>query len=416
MNADSPPKSHTRSSGRNVSTNATLTNIGRIRRVQAPIFQSPPSATPPLNPHRFFDTVIDIRHFAPPTPYRAGIFTMNVSIVDLSTVYQGENAAMAFQHTLERAKDADRLGFSRFWVAEHHGVGHIQAATTPEVMIPYIAAQTQRIRVGSGAVLLNHYSPYKVAETFSALDAMTPGRIDLGLGRANGFPAADLALQHDRKQQQRYVDDHAQRIAEIIAFLHRGFPNDHPFARIELARAPDSTPELWLLGSSPRSAQIAAKFGLPYCFAAFINPSAAVHAFQVYYQNFQPSALGIANGKPKGMIGVNVSCAETDQDAARLRASPIAFYQRLGQQNFQAPPPADQAIDYLGYVPDPTPHTLEAGNWPKQLSGSPQTIANYFEQIREQTHVDEIIVQNLLGSAQDALRSHQLIAEGVFAE
>src|SRR5699024_5791039 len=106
-------------------------------------------------------------------------------------------------------KDADTLGFSRFWVAEHHGVGHIQAATTPEVMIPYIAAQTQRIRVGSGAVLLNHYSPFKVAETFSALDAMTPNRIDLGLGRANGLPAADLALQHDRREQQAYTDDHA---------------------------------------------------------------------------------------------------------------------------------------------------------------------------------------------------------------
>lgn len=339
---------------------------------------------------------------------------MNLSLVDLAPIPDGGSATEAFEHTVERAQHAERLGYSRIWVAEHHDFTTSLASTTPEVLISHIAAETTDIKVGSGAVLLNHYSPYKVAETFSVLDALAPGRVDLGLGRATGNPVGDRALQQDRSQQ-RSGDSHREKLNEVAAHLYDGFVDDHPFSELNLARAQDTVPDVWVLGSSPSSAKIAGELGLPYCFAAFIRPEPAVRAFDVYRENFQPSSFGAGPTEPQGMVAMNVTCAETDEEAARLRATTEASHQRLRRGITDEPPirSVDQAIDELGYVPDPTPSPLEPGEWPRQISGSPSTVRDLLDQVTTQTGVDEVMIQNQIADPADTLRSHELIAEAV---
>ena len=340
---------------------------------------------------------------------------MELSIVDLAPIPEGGTATEAFENTVERARHAEQLGYSRFWVAEHHGFTDRLASTTPEVLIAHIAAKTSEIRVGSGTVLLNHYSPYKVAETFSVLDALAPGRIDLGLGRATGNPVSDYALQEDRSQQQQHSDDHAEKINEVAAHLYNGFPEDHQFSELSLARSRDDVPGVWVLGSSPSSAAIAGELGLPYCFASFIRPKPAVQAFDVYRDRFQPSSFGAGPDNPKGMLAVNVTCAETDQEAARRRATTEASRQRLQRGNTDAPPirSVDEAIEELGGVPDPTPHSLQPGGWPRQISGSPSTVRDLLEQMTDQVGVEKVVVQNLIEDPDDRMRSYELLAEGV---
>lgn len=265
--------------------------------------------------------------------------------------------------------------------------------------------------MGSGTVLLNHYSPFKVAETFSALDALTPGRIDMGLGRASGHPAADRALQYNQNQQK---DNHADKIEETVKHLYNGFPDDHPYSQLHLPRSGVAVPETWVLGSSPNSAAIAGRLGLPYCFAGFIRPDVAPQAFEAYRENFEPAPFDASPDEPEGMLGVNVSCAETDQEAARLRASVEAYYQRLNRGDIGGPPPSvDVALDELGGVPDPTPDSLQPGKWPRQISGSPSTARDLLEQMTDQVGVDKVVVQNLIEDHEDRLRSYELLAEGV---
>ena len=336
---------------------------------------------------------------------------MNLSIVDIAPVREGETATDAYEDTVALAREAERLGYSRFWVAEHHGLADSIASTTPEVLIAHLAARTSEIRVGSGTVLLNHYSPFKVAETFAALDALTPGRVDLGLGRATGMPAADHALRSGRKRGSG--DDHAEKIEAVAKHLHGAFPDDHPYGDIRIPRSADGVPETWVLGSSPSSAAIAGDLGLPYAFAGFIRPNLAQEAFETYRERFQPADFGAGPDEPHGMLALNVACAETDHEAARLRASSEAVYKRMARGAFGPPPSVDEAVDELGGVPDPTPASLEPGEWPRAISGSPDTVADLLDRMTDQVGADEVIVQNLIEDPDDRIRSHELLAEGV---
>lgn len=253
-----------------------------------------------------------------------------------------------------------------------------------------------------------------MAETFGVLDALAPGRIDLGLGRATGNPVSDHALQEDRSQQQRSDDqDHAKKINEAAAHLYEGFPDDHQFSELSLARSREDVPEVWVLGSSPSSAAIAGELGLPYCFASFIRPKPAVRAFEVYRDRFQPSSFDAGPDEPHGMLTVNVTCAETEQEAARRRATTEASRQRLQRGITDQPPirSADEAIEELGGVPDPTPTPIEPGEWPRQISGTPSTVRELLDEMTTQVGVDEIVIQNQIADPDNILRSHELIAE-----
>jgi len=337
---------------------------------------------------------------------------MDLSAVDLSPVPNDGTATDAYANTVEAATQAEQLGYSRFWVAEHHGMANSIAGTTPEVLLGHLAAETDSIRLGSGAVLLNHYSPFKVAEQFGVLDALAPGRIDAGLGRANGSPAADRALGTDRRVQNPDTD-HAEKIEAVVSHLSDDFPDEHPYSDLQIARSREGMPDPWVLGSSPSSATIAAELGLPYCFAAFIRPQLATQSFAAYRDQFQSSALTGGTDEPQGMIAINAVCAETDEEAARHRAVAEASYKRMQRGNVGTRPSIDEAIDELGGVPEPTPVTLDEGEWPRAISGSPKTIASLLEQLTERVGVDEVMIQHIHATHDDALQSHELIAEGI---
>jgi len=337
---------------------------------------------------------------------------MNLSAVDLSPVPDGGTATDAYKNTVEATQQAERLGYSRYWVAEHHGMAHRIAGTTPEVLLGHLAAETDSIRLGSGAVLLNHYSPFKVAEQFGALDALAPGRIDAGLGRANGSPAADRALGTDRHVQNP-DDDHAEKIEAVATHLYDEHPDEHAYSDLEIPRSGADPPVPWVLGSSPSSATIAGELGLPYCFAAFIRPQFATHSFETYHDSFQPSQLAGGIDDPHGMIAVNAVCADTDADAARLRAIAEASYKRMERGVIGTTPSIEEAIDELGGVPDPTPATLDADEWPRALSESPDTLTGLLEQLADRVDVDEVMIQHVVSDHNTALRSHELIADGV---
>ncbi|RQG98067.1 LLM class flavin-dependent oxidoreductase [Natrarchaeobius chitinivorans] len=340
---------------------------------------------------------------------------MELSIVDLSPVPEGGTATDAYENTVELAAQAERLGYARVWVAEHHGMADTIAGTTPEVLLGHLAAETDTIRLGSGAVLLNHYSPFKVAEAFGALSALAPGRIDAGLGRANGSPAADRALGTDRRVQNP-DEDHAEKIEAVVNHLYDDYPEGHAYADLEIPRSGAQPPEPWVLGSSPSSAEIAGKLGLRYCFAAFIRPQFATHAFSAYRERFQPSRLPGGVDDPEGMIAVNAVCAETDEEAARRRAVAEASFQRMQRGVVGTTPTVEEAVDELGGVPDPTPATLDADEWPRAISGSPETLAGLLEQLADRVGVDEVMIQHVVADHDHALRSHELLADGVGLE
>src|SRR5918911_4482883 len=241
---------------------------------------------------------------------------LRLSVLDQSPVAEGSAGAQALHNTLDLARLADALGYHRYWLAEHHG-GPSLAGTSPEVLIGPVAAATRRLRVGSGGVMLPHYSPLKVAEAFSTLAALYPGRIDLGLGRAPGTDQLTmLALQRDRRQ--RAPDDFPQQLAELLAYLDDRMPADHPFARLAaLLPGRPERPEPWLLGSSPQSGIWAAELGLPYAFADFINPHGAGIAADYRARFVDSERLGA----PHVLVCTIAICAETDEEAERVAAS-----------------------------------------------------------------------------------------------
>ena len=241
-----------------------------------------------------------------------------LSVLDQSPVSEGSTGADALRNSIDLAQHAERLGFERYWIAEHHGTPML-ASAAPEILIAEIAAATSRIRVGSGGVMLPHYSPLKVAEVFSMLAALHPGRIDLGIGRAPGTdPQTMFALQRDRRQAA--PDDFPEQLAELLALLEDDLPADHPFARLAALPGGPERPEVWLLGSSPQSAIWAAELGLPYSFADFINPRGAELA-QLYRDRFQPSARRRdAVGRGRGLDDLSPTPTRRRSGSRRARA------------------------------------------------------------------------------------------------
>ncbi|MFD1569266.1 MsnO8 family LLM class oxidoreductase [Halorubrum laminariae] len=336
---------------------------------------------------------------------------MELSAVDLSPIPAGGTAADAFENTVAAAKQAERLGYSRFWVAEHHGRAERLAGTTPEVLLGRLAAATDEIRIGSGAVLLNHYSPFKVAEAFGTLDGLAPGRVDAGLGRANGSPAADRALGTDRRVENP-DEDHEERIRAVVNHLYDAYPETHPYADLSVPRSGAAPPAPWVLGSSPSSGEIAGTLGLPYCFAGFIRPGFAERAVAAYRQTFESGVLPASLDSPRVVLAINAVAADTDEAAARRRAPAEAVYRRMQRGNLgDQTPSVEEAIDELGGVPDPTPATLDADEWPRSVSGSRETIASVLSQLADRIGVDEVMVQHTVPDHDAALDSHATLAE-----
>jgi luciferase family oxidoreductase group 1 len=328
---------------------------------------------------------------------------MLVSVLDQSPISEGSTGVDALANTLDLARLADELGYHRYWVAEHHG-GPMLASASPEALIGPIASATAHIRVGSGGVMLPHYSPFKVAETFTVLAALYPGRIDLGLGRAAGTdPLTTYALQRDRRDAA--PDDFPQQLAELLAYFEDSLPDDHPFKR--LAGVLPGRPELpvvWLLGSSPQSAIWAAQLGIPYAFADFINPGGAEIA-AVYQQRFAPERSLQA---PRTAVAAWVLCADSDEEAQRLASSSRMTFTLLRRGQLIPVPPPDTAIEFLRSEGRPTD-----GNPPgrRGIVGSPETVRAGIEKLVADYRADELIVVTITHDHGARRRSYELLAE-----
>jgi luciferase family oxidoreductase group 1 len=274
-----------------------------------------------------------------------------------------------------------------------------------------IARETERIRIGSGAILLNHYSSLKVAELFYQLEVLAPGRFDMGLGRATTGPLVDVALKRDRRSV--LADDFDQQVQEVLAFLYRDFPADHPFGQIRLTPTVTAHPEPWVLGSSGNSASLAAALGIGYSFAAFINPSAAVPALRAYRRTFKPSQHGAQT--PQAMLGVSVFAADTDAEAHRMTWPTRAIYASLGRVDPGriVVPSVDEAASMLTTAQREAPSRIAGGQWPQQLAGSPNTIRSQLEQMIEQTGATEIMLQSIHPDQEARRYSHALVAEAL---
>ena len=327
-----------------------------------------------------------------------------LSVLDQSPVSEGSSGSQALHNTLDLARLADQVGYHRYWVAEHHG-GPMLAGPSPEALIGPIAAATARIRVGSGGVMLPHYSPFKVAETFSLLAGLFPGRIDLALGRAAGTdPLTAFALQRDRRQAA--PDDFPQQLAELLGYLEDRLPQDHPFARLAktLPGRPER-PEPWLLGSSPQSALWAAELGLPYAFADFINSEGAEIA-ALYRERFAEHEH--AGVKPRTAVGVWVICAESDEEARRLATSGRMTFTLLRRGELIAVPPPGKAIEFLA-AEDRTTGLPRSGR--RAVVGSPAAVRAELEEVVASYGAEEAIIVSITYDHQARRRSYELLAD-----
>jgi len=328
---------------------------------------------------------------------------MILSVLDQTQIGEGRTAADALRETTLLAQEAEKLGYNRFWMSEHHAMpalGH----SSPEVMIAHVAAATSRIRVGSGGIMLPHYSAYKVAENFRLLEALHPGRIDLGLGRApGGMPLATRALQ-----ENKYVDinHYPQQVADLTGYLHGSLPEDHPFAALTVAPVVDSTPEIWLLGSSAESAKIAAWQGAAYAFAQFFGVPGGEDAMRYYREHFQPSIL---NERPRSAVAVLAVCADSEEEANRLATSTDLFFLRLERGlELGAFPSVETATNYPYSEFD-----LERIRFGRQrrIVGSPDQVKARLIEMGERYGTDELIVVSPIHDFAARLRSYRLIAE-----
>jgi luciferase family oxidoreductase group 1 len=331
-----------------------------------------------------------------PPPFR-------LSVLDQSPVSEGSSGSQALQNTIDLARLTDRLGYHRYWVAEHHG-GPMLAGPSPEALIGPIAAATERIRVGSGGVMLPHYSPLKVAETFSLLAGLFPGRIDLALGRAAGTdPLTTFALQRDRRQAS--PDDLPEQLSELLGYLYDQLPEDHPFARLAktLPGAPEK-PEPWLLGSSQQSAIWAAELGLPYAFADFINPKGAEIA-ALYRERFAEHEH--ADAKPRVAVGVWVICAESDEEASRLAASGRMTFTLLRRGQLIAVPSPEIAVEFL----KADDRSGQPRSERRAVVGSPETVRAELEDVVAKYGAEEAIIVSITYAHEARRRSYELLAQ-----
>ncbi len=333
-----------------------------------------------------------------------------LSVLDQSPIPEGSSGADALRASVALARDADALGYDRFWVAEHHGTPGL-AGASPEVLISAVAAAAPRIHVGSGGVMLPHYSPLRVAETFSALAGLYPGRIDLGLGRAAGTdPGTAFALQRDRRTSA--PDDFPEQLVELLGYLDGTLPPEHGFSHLAdtLPGLPEA-PRPWLLGSSPQSGIWAAELGLPYAFADFINPHGAEIARR-YRDTFTPATSarpgrGRTEARPHVAVCVWTLCADTDAEAERLATSGRMMFTLLRRGELVAVPTVERAERFL--AAERARRALPVGR--RTVVGSPETVRAGIESVARAYAADEVFVVTIAHDQQARRRSYALIAD-----
>jgi luciferase family oxidoreductase group 1 len=328
---------------------------------------------------------------------------MLLSVLDLSFVTTGTPGAAALRNTLDLARLADGLGYTRYWVAEHHNLPSV-ASAAPDIMIGQIAAITQHMRVGSGGVMLPNHAPLVVAERFKILEALFPGRIDLGIGRAPGTDQiTSLALR--RRQVAHEDDDFLERFRELLLLESGGYPEGHPFRSVRAMPADVALPPIWLLGSSDYGAQLAATIGAGYAFAHHFASFDAAASMRHYRAEFRPSERLAA---PHAILGVAVVCADSDAEAERLAATVDLNFVRRSRGEFLplASPEEAQAYPYA----ERDRERMRA-NRTRVFVGSPATVRARLSPLIEATQADELMITSAIYDHAARKRSYALMAD-----
>lgn len=327
---------------------------------------------------------------------------MRLGVLDQSPVISGHTPARAIAETVALAQAADRLGYARYWLAEHHAIAAL-ADPCPEILLTRVAAATQRIRVGTGGVLLPYYSPLKVAEVFRMLEALFPGRIDLGIGRAPG--GDQITAQAVSRGHYTFAEDFPQQVRDLVGFLDATLPPDHPFARVKAMPAGDTAPEIWLLGSSDYSGGLAALLGLRFAFAHFITAQGGDAVMQTYKSAFMPSAREDA---PHALLCVFAICADTGAEAERLAAS-IDLRRLHMALGVDAPVPTYAEAAARKYDERETAYIRSQRA--RVVLGDPPTVRARLLALAERYAADELMIITITGDYPSRLRSYELIAD-----
>lgn len=334
---------------------------------------------------------------------------LRLSVVEQSPVRKGGSGADALRESIELAKAAEALGYERFWVAEHHNIRTI-ASTSPEILIGQIGAATSRIRIGSGGVMLPHYSAFKVAENFRMLEILFPGRVDLGLGRApGGDPRTAAALAYPRAPID--VRAYPEQVDDLIGFLGDRLPPDHPFASLRPGPPTAGMPEVWLLGSGVDSALLAAQRGLPFSFAHFFGASSEGPGIVEHYRrHFRPSR---ECAEPTVHVAVQVMCAETQEEAdwhaASLRLGRIQMARNEKREGIVSPEEASQHV----FTPEELRFLETSGM--RGTTGDPATVMAELDALAERYGTDQFGVVTICYEWKARLRSYELLASACLA-
>lgn len=330
---------------------------------------------------------------------------LKLSVLDQSPISEKKTAADALMDTIVFAQKIESLGFTRFWVSEHHNAFNL-AGSSPEVLLAFLAAKTSKIRLGSGGVMLPNYSSYKVAENFRVLEALAPGRIDLGIGKSpGGNPLAAKALKNGEDWK---ADNYLQQINDLLYYMEDNLPNDHPYYGLKATPIVTSKPDIWLLSTGGSSVQIAAKKGLSFNYAHFIHPIVGPSIIQSYKDNFVPS---IYHKEPHAIVTTYFVCSNSEKEAEEL-ALIFDLHLLLIQKGIQLHgiPSIESARNYTY---SPSDKIIIEQNRQKILIGTPETVKNQLLKLQMEHEVDEIMLVSLLPDIDIKIKSFELIADAI---
>jgi luciferase family oxidoreductase group 1 len=331
--------------------------------------------------------------------------SLPLSALDLVPLASGSTSHAALAAAVEIARTVERLGFRRLWYAEHHNMPGI-ATTAPEILIAHVGQVTSRLRLGAGGVMLPNHSSLKVAESYRLLEALHPGRIDLGIGRAPGTdPLTALALRRSRNAP--LADDFLSQLEELSGFGDGTLPASHPFAKIRAMPDDVPLPPIWLLGSSDYSANVAAQLGLGFAFAGHFSPDAPERAMRSYRERFQPGALE----KPHAILALSVFCADTEDAAQRMASSVLLSFAQLRAGRPGRMPSPEQALAHV-YTPEEQATVAQFRRL--QIIGTPERVRAAIERVVESTAADEVMLATHAYDSAARVRSYELVA-GAFA-
>ncbi|MEV7582987.1 LLM class flavin-dependent oxidoreductase [Streptomyces erythrochromogenes] len=331
-----------------------------------------------------------------------------LSVLDLVTVGAGSTASDSLRTSVAISRLAESRGYHRHWVAEHHSMPGV-ASSSPAVILAHLAAHTSRIRLGSGGVMLPNHAPLAVAEQFGTLEALAPGRIDLGLGRAPGTDGRTAAALRGPGRLEEGADEFPRRLAELTRFLDDDFPDGHPYARVHAVpgpvQGPAGRPPLWLLGSSGFSARLAGELGLPFAYAHHFSAAGTIPALDLYRESFRPSAVLDA---PYAVIGVSALAADTDEEArAQVLTGALSMLRlRTGRPGLVPTPEEAAAYPYT-----PLEREFVDGWLANIVHGTPGAVADGLDGLAKRTGADELMLTANAHSGAARLRSYELVAD-----